>query len=135
MFRLALMTVFFILAGHMLDNVYALAMGFLAGHIAAFVVMMYRIPYTFSFRINFNDTDVRRILTNSSLLTVSGLITTSYNVLGGDLIAGTYYWRVMAIGDLYGERVVPIVIRIRGIRDRFLVACAADIRCAVRCTT
>lgn len=66
---------FFILAGYLLDNIYALAMGFLAGHICAFIVMMYRIPYRFRLRMDFNDADVRRILTNSSLLTVSGLIT------------------------------------------------------------
>ena len=71
---LSLALFFFIIAGYKLGNVYALAMGYLAGHIAAFFFLIYRIPYRFRFRMNFNDADVRRILTNSSLLTVSGLI-------------------------------------------------------------
>jgi putative peptidoglycan lipid II flippase len=66
---------FFIVAGYLLNNVYALAMGFLAGHICAFIIMSYGVPYKFRPQLNFGDSDVRKILTNSSLLTVSGLVT------------------------------------------------------------
>lgn len=65
----------FIVAGYLLDNVYALAMGYLTGHIVAFLVMAYGVPYKFTFRVDVRDDGVRRILLNSSLLTLSGLIT------------------------------------------------------------
>jgi len=65
----------FIIIGYLLDNVYALAVGYLAGHIVAFLVMVFRVPYAFKLRVDPRDEAVRRILINSSLLTLSGLIT------------------------------------------------------------
>jgi len=65
---------FFITGGYFFGSVYALSMGFLAGHLMSTLVLMYRLPYRFRPQINFRNPDVRKILTNSALLTGTGLI-------------------------------------------------------------
>jgi putative peptidoglycan lipid II flippase len=65
----------FIVGGYFTQNIYALPMGFLAGHIMGFIVLAYKVPYDFQPRLDVRDPDVRRILINSFKLTGSGLIT------------------------------------------------------------
>jgi putative peptidoglycan lipid II flippase len=69
-----LMLLVFITGGYFFGTVYALAMGFLAGHIMSTLVLAYRVPYRYRPRIDFRNPDVHKILTNSALLTGSGLI-------------------------------------------------------------
>ena len=65
---------FFITGGYFFGNVYALSMGFLAGHLMSALVLVYQLPYRFRLHIDFRNLDVRKILTNSALLTGTGLI-------------------------------------------------------------
>jgi putative peptidoglycan lipid II flippase len=65
----------FITGGYFFGTVYALAMGFLAGHMMSTLVLAYRLPYRYRPRIDFRNPDVRKILTNSALLTGAGVIT------------------------------------------------------------
>jgi len=71
---LPLMLLVFVTGGYFVGNVYALPMGFLAGHVMATLVLAYGLPYRFRPRIDLKNQDVRKILTNSALLTGSGLI-------------------------------------------------------------
>jgi putative peptidoglycan lipid II flippase len=72
---LSLTILIFILGGYYFGNVYALAMGFLGGHIMSALILAYRLPYKFRPTLNVRNPDVRKILTNSAMLTGSGLIT------------------------------------------------------------
>ena len=65
---------FFITGGYFFGSVYALPMGFLAGHLMSAFVLVYKLPYRFRPNIDFRNPDVRKILTNSALLTGTGLI-------------------------------------------------------------
>jgi putative peptidoglycan lipid II flippase len=65
---------FFVIGGNLIGDAYALPMGFLAGHLMSTIVLAYRLPYRFRPRIEFRNADVRKILTNSAMLTGSGLI-------------------------------------------------------------
>ena len=67
-------SLFFIIGGYFFGNVYALPMGFLAGHILATLVLIYHLPCQYQPIVDFRDPHVRKILTNSALLTGSGLI-------------------------------------------------------------
>ncbi len=69
-----LMSLFFITGGYFFGNVYSLPMGFLAGHLATTCILAYKLPYRFRPKIDFQNPAVRKILTNSALLTGSGLI-------------------------------------------------------------
>ncbi len=65
----------FIFGGHVFGNVYAIAMGFLGGHIISTLILAYRLPYNYRPRLDLKNSDVQKILRNSALLTGSGLIT------------------------------------------------------------
>lgn len=69
-----LLLLFFITGGHFYGTAYALPMGFLAGHIMSTLILAYQLPYRYRPNFNFRNPDVRKILTNSALLTGSGLI-------------------------------------------------------------
>jgi len=71
---LPLVLLVFITGGHFFGTVYALPMGFLVGHLISAFVLAYQLPYRFRPCIDFHDPDVRKILTNSALLTGTGLI-------------------------------------------------------------
>jgi putative peptidoglycan lipid II flippase len=71
---LPVMLLVFIAGGYFFDNVYALPMGFLAGHVVSALVLAYRLPYRYQPRVDLRNPDVRKILTNSALLTGTGLI-------------------------------------------------------------
>ena len=71
---LPLMLLIFVAGGYLFDNVYALPMGFLAGHVVSALVLLYKIPYTFRPALDLRNPDVRQILSNSALLTGSGLV-------------------------------------------------------------
>ncbi len=87
----------FITGGYFFGTVYALAMGVLAGHIMSTLVLAYRLPYRYRPRIDFRNPDVRKILTNSAMLTGTGLIARLYgpiqqyyaSLLGEGAIAAT----------------------------------------------
>ena len=71
---LPLLLLVFITGGYFFDNVYALPMGFLAGHTVSALILAYRLPYRYQPRVDLKHPDVRKILTNSALLTGTGLI-------------------------------------------------------------
>ena len=69
-----LLLLVFVTGGHFFGTVLALPMGFLAGHVASAAILAYRLPYRYRPSIDFRNPDVSKILSNSALLTGSGLI-------------------------------------------------------------
>ena len=65
----------FIIGGYLVGNVYALAAGLFGGHLMAGFILAYKAPYRFRPSLDLKNSDVKKILTNSALLTGSGLIT------------------------------------------------------------
>ena len=49
-------------------------MGFLVGHFVSTLVLAYNLPYRFRLLFDLHDPDVRKILSNSALLTGTGLM-------------------------------------------------------------